>query len=43
MDWCYEKGLGSDHQYSGDINTITRNMINILSNNDASFKLFEKI
>ena len=40
MDWYYEKGLGSNHQYSTDINTITRNMINILSNNDASAKLF---
>jgi hypothetical protein len=41
MDWCYEKGLGSDHKYSSDINTITRNMLNILSNNDASSILFD--
>lgn len=42
QNWCYEKGLGSNHVNSNNINTITKNMINILSRNDASTKLFDQ-
>ena len=41
MDWCYETGLGSNHQFANDINTITKNMINVLSSNNSSTQLFD--
>ncbi|MEJ6735028.1 MAG: hypothetical protein QNK67_05280 [Flavobacteriales bacterium] len=41
QDWCYETGLGSSHKNAVVINKITKNMIDVLQQNNASEILFD--